>query len=602
MDVFIGQSQQSNLTTGTHDNLSPASNVTPVASLYVTSRNNTLDVVNNSIGHGIGVTDGTVDTGIGWGVNSASNPSDCNQVRDTAAVISCVPSSQTPDGLHTHNSFIPGGHRVDRTSNGFANTWYANFMHFADCNAAVKEGVLSTSVDTATNIDPGFAWDFVIVFLNKTSGAQSTASDAEFSIGFYTQADDNQASMIWNSDHASAPAGSNSIHMSTTYAGGRTVTGDGSIIFGVDVSAGAGTSCDLTTRIAGAANSEWVSCLFIGFTGSETVKIASWDTPTSLGTKSITGQGVSPLGVINLMSFATSYDTGTTGSGDAYAISFLTQDAEHCISGADESGQTTSDSESYTTAKAVSLNKGDGTTGFEASFVQMTAGGFDLNYTATDLSNVRKNLSLLIGGDVAGTVPSITSMTGSNSLLNEPLEHGETATINGTNFGASGASVIISPTDDVSDVSAETQTITAQSNTQITITVERGSLNLDTVYYVFVTDSGTDSNVAGYPVTIGPNDTFFYADEALLTFSATYSFVSQTQINATNQSMSLSTSPATISLVADVVAPEDIPDPDIRSGGYGASNNYDAFQQQRKKKLAKIQQLAKELYDLELDP
>ena len=71
----------------------------------------------------------------------------------------------------------------------------------------------------------------------------------------------------------------------------------------------------------------------------------------------------------------------------------------------------------------------------------------------------------------------------------------------GTTFEASQGTgtVIISPTDDVADAGAVTQTVTAWADTSITITAVRGSLGTGTLY-LFVTNNTGDSNASGYPV------------------------------------------------------------------------------------------------------
>lgn len=74
--------------------------------------------------------------------------------------------------------------------------------------------------------------------------------------------------------------------------------------------------------------------------------------------------------------------------------------------------------------------------------------------------------------------------------------------ITGTNFGLSQGvgSVKISPTNNVADGAAVTQTITAWSDTSITITSVKGLLSGGAPMYLFVTNNGAASNATGFSV------------------------------------------------------------------------------------------------------
>jgi hypothetical protein len=95
-------------------------------------------------------------------------------------------------------------------------------------------------------------------------------------------------------------------------------------------------------------------------------------------------------------------------------------------------------------------------------------------------------------GGAAG--PAISGLSSSN------YTNGQTnITITGTGFGASqgAGNVKISPTDNVADGSAVTQTITSWGDTSITFTAVRGSLSLLTNLYLFVIDNSSNSNANG---------------------------------------------------------------------------------------------------------
>lgn len=97
----------------------------------------------------------------------------------------------------------------------------------------------------------------------------------------------------------------------------------------------------------------------------------------------------------------------------------------------------------------------------------------------------------------ASATPTISSVAPSE------FEGGQVGvTITGTTFEASQGSgnVVISPSDNVADGSAVSQTETAWSDTSITITTARGSLNYGDQMYLFVTNDTGNSNASGYPV------------------------------------------------------------------------------------------------------
>lgn len=102
--------------------------------------------------------------------------------------------------------------------------------------------------------------------------------------------------------------------------------------------------------------------------------------------------------------------------------------------------------------------------------------------------------------DSGGTVPTITDASDENFFS------GETAIpVIGTNFGASQGTgtVKISPTNNVADGSAVTQTVTAWTDTQVTITAAQGGLASNTGLYLFVTNNAGASNATGYSVQFG---------------------------------------------------------------------------------------------------
>jgi hypothetical protein len=89
--------------------------------------------------------------------------------------------------------------------------------------------------------------------------------------------------------------------------------------------------------------------------------------------------------------------------------------------------------------------------------------------------------------------------------VDEQIYNGQTGVvISGSGFGSTQGSgtVKISPTNNVADAGAVSQTVTAWSDTSITITAVKGSLSFDTNAYLFVTKNGGSSNASGMVVQV----------------------------------------------------------------------------------------------------
>lgn len=101
--------------------------------------------------------------------------------------------------------------------------------------------------------------------------------------------------------------------------------------------------------------------------------------------------------------------------------------------------------------------------------------------------------------DYSSGIPSITD-AGDEAFL----ESEASVTITGTGFGSSQGSGVVklSPTDDVDDASAVSQTVNSWGDTSIEIAVVRGALPVFTDLYLFVTEDGGSSNAAGYVVQL----------------------------------------------------------------------------------------------------
>lgn len=109
-------------------------------------------------------------------------------------------------------------------------------------------------------------------------------------------------------------------------------------------------------------------------------------------------------------------------------------------------------------------------------------------------------MAIAINGATASapTVSSVSPTTVTNGQTN--------VVITGTGFGATqGAGQVRLGTSSSNPATgAVAQTVTAWSDTSITITVVKGALAFDTPVYLYVTNNGGQSNAAGYSVTITP--------------------------------------------------------------------------------------------------
>lgn len=133
----------------------------------------------------------------------------------------------------------------------------------------------------------------------------------------------------------------------------------------------------------------------------------------------------------------------------------------------------------------------------EAEYREGT-GTSDVAATFTRVSAVRYYCTGIVidQGGSASTAPTISDVG------DELFQDGETGIeITGTNLPTTGGEVTISPTDDVNDAGAVTQTITARSGgTSVTFTAAQGSLPSNTVVYLFVENDSAETNAAGYQV------------------------------------------------------------------------------------------------------
>jgi hypothetical protein len=144
------------------------------------------------------------------------------------------------------------------------------------------------------------------------------------------------------------------------------------------------------------------------------------------------------------------------------------------------------------------------TNGFEQD--QGVNGSAVYGYTIID------NLPVLVGWDGAADEALMFAVSASDrSPIIDSVPYvaysGQSLTIGGRFFEAAqgSGSVVISPTDNVADGNAVTQSINSWADTSITITVVRGTLVYNTPQYLFVTGDAGGSSFRGVPIVFPRN-------------------------------------------------------------------------------------------------
>lgn len=400
LDIFIDRNSVSTTGTGNTDWVSADSTEIPVAALHIGGNATVNDSARNNAGMHYGMTDGTSHRcASAASANNISTNADATRGLFPNDCIGAVsPGALFAEGQSNHNAFIAGGETITN-SNGFDQAFLWASMFFSGCTVSMEKVQLTNSVDTATNVDPGFAWDLVIV-----AGAMNVSSfndDAKLSLGFMTSADDVQGCMMFvNADGVTAS--DMRMQMNTTYAGGDIAWDTGALVYGIDVQVGSGTSCDVYNRVA-SGTLDNIAMLFIQFTDNSTAKIVSWDTPTATGNHSVTGVGFTPIALIDLLGYASSYNAPTSGAAGGSVAVGLTTDASQycqCISEENATGGST-DCQSMSTDVSVAVPLDDGTssatTSLRATHVSMDADGWTRNWTERDSATARKCITLAIG-------------------------------------------------------------------------------------------------------------------------------------------------------------------------------------------------------------
>lgn len=335
-----------------------------------------------------------------------------------------------------------------------------------------------------------------LIIYGHTAGANSISTDGKISIGFYDGT--NSACMAHGSDDAVANSAQIGIVRDDAVGCRLGTTG---INYNVTVGSMGATSVGLTASAAPSSTHRYdVICIKGG--ASFEAKVGVFTTRTSgTGTEQvISGMGVAPTTVIfapsNVLAtngVSTSNTGGYAGIGWAVNNNGTTQQFSTGAVGRDDYAVT----DHWTRSRAANdacLLVANATA--SVTVVAKAAVG------ANDWESDGVSLTYSTYNATARYIPYLAFGAGTSVTISSApsgLSVGFKTTISGTNFGASQGSgaVYLCPTDDVNDANREPQTIVSWSDTSITFTVTRGSLNYDTNLYLFVKENGGTSNASG---------------------------------------------------------------------------------------------------------
>jgi hypothetical protein len=287
------------------------------------------------------------------------------------------------------------------------------------------------------------------------------------------------------------------------------------VCFAITETDGAFTASDLT--IADSIGLTWTSRAATSAAPAWSQGIRVWTAPVSTGASMTV---TVDAGAFNVHGYRvevydyTSYDTttpigatatGTDADGDGAASITLSatprSDSEimacACIGIATNGTHATTPGTSWT--ELFDVEPADGWLASETQ-IRTTYTGTSVDWVDLETGTAVPDSATLLAfevRDVAASVPSVT-LVNPDRFLNAQAN----IVISGSTFGASqgAGAVIISPSDNVNDAGAVTQTVTSWADTSITFTAVRSSLAMGTNLYLFVRENGGSSNASGYIV------------------------------------------------------------------------------------------------------
>jgi hypothetical protein len=399
LEVWATQNAVDTTGSGTTDFAHGSITTTPVAALHCFSTGTANGTPVDGATLAFGISDGTLDQYVSMGIENGVTTSATYYRHGSSqgCVAGCLSDVDTLDGGMTHNSFIAGGQRLNN-ADAFATARLCNSLFFSCDNAKVISATLPATQDTPpTNVDPGFAWKVMIVIgIPRPAGG---GSFTEAYIGFFDKT--NQGSLMFNSVHNAATfVDDPGLQISNTRIGGELLMGTGATDYTVEAIVGSGTSVDLHAR-NNPGDSDPIYCLFLGWSSDETVKVVSWDSPTSNGSNQVTSVGFTPQACIHLLSFAPSYDTAVNNDdAGVIGVSFETANEQFCAALADEHNATTSNTQGLVDDESITVPYATGAAGYTATFTGYLSNGWDHNWTDQDgTTNKLISLAFEAGGE-----------------------------------------------------------------------------------------------------------------------------------------------------------------------------------------------------------
>jgi len=383
---------------GTQNIVAPGFSSQPKAVFFIISRCTSDGTAQDYIRIGVGATDGTNEWSFATYSEHGEVSSKCGRASSSSRCITYYGSASIAGQAEFsswYNSGADYGVTINWTTTppaGYLITCV--FFGGADLSADAHTGTLGNQ-DVELNVtDPGFEPDVNLLALNGLSSFTTGTAGAVFSLGFaHNDGSDTQRALAWASQGGSGTSVTNAILESDRIA--AQIYADAQQ-YSVECTNFDANGYSLYPR--GGNSGDVFGCLSLNFGGVKSVKVATYDTPTSTGADAETGWGLTPEFCLDLQSMVDAVDTlKTDGQGGVFAVSAMDASNQYCTAIAEEDAQGTTDNQSIADDQASNVPQHDGSAGFAATLTSFDSDGRTLNFSAT-MGSARKWAVLAIGG------------------------------------------------------------------------------------------------------------------------------------------------------------------------------------------------------------
>lgn len=343
---------------------------------------------------GIGFADGTTQVLMATQSDDAQSPANTERYETTGKMIGFPNDTIDID----FNAWLSNGVRIDVVS-APSSAYLTHFVIFggSDISADVGTFQANASIDGTTDVTSvGFEADVVLFSSTRLSSFPQDINQRIHTMGVaINDGSSTQGAIGWHAEDNANPTSVNAA-TSTLYAAQQ--VDDGGLDTAIQIGSWDASGFTATTKVVG--NAAQYAYLALKFT-SANIALVDYSTPTSTGDDFVS-IGFQPLFAMILGTLAQAYDTNEADSdGGSMMISTLTADAQYTINNADEDGQTTSDTQSYSDNIAIKMFQDDGTCAagscFTGTFSSFSASGINVNYSTVFSGASRQWLVLAIG-------------------------------------------------------------------------------------------------------------------------------------------------------------------------------------------------------------